>query len=62
MMPKEKKFLTDSQKNVINLRYKLAQYLIVGSEPPASLLVELKMAELLVKLESIDTIRVNVKV
>jgi hypothetical protein len=59
-MPKEKKSLTDPQKNVTNLRYKLAQYLIVGSEPPASLLVELKMAELLVKLESIDTIRVKV--
>jgi hypothetical protein len=58
MMPKEKKSLTDPQKNVINLLYKLA----AGSEPPASLLVELKMAELLVKLESIDTIRVNVKV
>ena len=62
MMPKEKKSLTDPQKNVTNLRSKLAQYQIVGSEPPASLLVELKMAELLVKLESIDTIRVNVKV
>ena len=62
MMPKEKKSLTDPQKNVINLHYKLAQYQIVGIEPPASLLVELKMAELLVKLESIDTIRVNVKV
>ena len=62
MMPKEKKSLTDPQKNVTNLRYKLAQYQIVGSEPPASLLVELKMAELLVKLESIETIRVNVKV
>jgi hypothetical protein len=64
-MPKEKKSLTDPQKNVINLHYKLAQYQIAGSEPPeppASLLVELKMAELLVKLESIDTIRVNVKV
>ena len=62
MMPKEKKSFTDPQKNVANLLSKLAQYQIVGSEPPASLLVELKMAELLVKLESIDTIRVNVKV
>jgi hypothetical protein len=62
MMPKEKKSLTDPQKNVTNLRSKLAQYQIAGIEPPASFLAELKMAELLVKLESIDTIRVNVKV
>jgi hypothetical protein len=61
MMPKEKKSLTDPQKNVENLRCKLTKYQNDGTEPPASLLVELKMAELLVKLESINTIRVSIK-
>jgi hypothetical protein len=59
MLPEEKKSLTDAQKNVMNLRYRLKQYQIDGNTPPGSLLVELKMAELLVKLESIDTMPVT---
>lgn len=62
MMPQEKKSLTDKQKNVKNLRYRLTKYKIAGITPPESLLIELKMAELLVKVESMDTIRVNAKV
>ena len=60
MLPEEKKSLTDAQKNVMNLRYRLTQYQIDGNTPPGSLLIELKMAELLVKLESIDTMRVSI--
>ena len=60
MAPKEKKSLTDAQKNVMNLRYKLTPYQIDGITPPASLLIELKMAELIVMVESMDTMRVTV--
>ena len=62
MAPKEKKSLTDAQKNVMNLRYRLTQHHIDGITPPASLLIEIKMAELIVKVESMDTMRVNVNV
>jgi hypothetical protein len=62
MLPEEKKSLTDAQKNVMHLRYKLTQHQIDGNTPPASLLVELKMAKLLVKLESIDTMNFKPKV
>jgi hypothetical protein len=62
MSAKEKKSLTDPLINVTNLRDKLTKYDTLGITPPASLLIELKMAELLLKVESIDTIRVNSKV
>ena len=62
MGPKEKKFLTDAQQNVENLRNELAQHQFAGTKPPASLSVELKMAELLVKLESTDTIKFKPRV
>ena len=57
----EKKSRTEIEKNVEHLRYRLARYKIVGIAPPVTLLIELKMAEHLLKLESIDTIRVNIK-
>jgi hypothetical protein len=56
-----KKPRTDAQKNVEHLRYRLIRYKIVGIAPPVTLLIELKMAENLLKLESIDTIRINIK-
>ena len=57
MEPKEEKLLTDAKQNVENLRNELAKHQLAGTEPPTSLLVELKMAELIVKLESTDTIK-----
>ena len=60
MVLKKKKSLTDAQQNLENLRNKLVQHQFTGKEPPTSLLVELKMAEFLVKLESINTMRVRV--
>ena len=62
MASKEKKPLSNAQQNVENLRNKLAQHEFAGTKPRASLLVELKMAELLAKLESTDTIKVKPKV
>ncbi len=47
---------------VMHLRYRLAQYQFGGIAPPVSLLIELKMAEHLVKLDSKDSVRINVKV
>ena len=61
-MPKEKKSPTDMQEYVMHLRYRLTQYHINGIAPPVSLLMELKMAERLVKLESMDARRIRVKV
>jgi hypothetical protein len=60
-MPEEKQSRAELEKNVEHLRYRLTRYQIVGEFPPAKLLVELKMAELLLQLESTDTIRVNIK-
>jgi hypothetical protein len=60
-MVEEKQSLTEIEKNVEHLRYRLAQYQIVGIAPPVNLLIELKMAELLLKLDSVDTIRVSIK-
>ena len=62
MEPKEEKSPTDAQQNVDNLRNELAKHQLAGIEPPVSLLVELKMAELLVKLESTDTIKFKPRV
>jgi hypothetical protein len=62
MQPEEKESLTDAQQNVENLRNELAQHEFAGTKPRASLIVELKMAELLLKLESIDTMSVKHKV
>lgn len=50
------------QAYVMHLRYRLTQYQFDGIAPPVSLLIELKMAERLVKLESMDPMRVSVKV
>ena len=61
MLPEEKKSLKDMKKNVEHLRYRLVRYQIARVAPPANLLIELKMAELLVKVESMDLMRVNVK-
>jgi hypothetical protein len=58
---KEKYSLTDAQKNVENLRYTIKKYQIVGIEPPVSIVMELKMARLLVALESTDCFRIDVK-
>jgi hypothetical protein len=61
-MFEEKKSCTEIEKNLVHLRYRRIQYQIVGITPPVNLLIELKMAELLFKLESIDTIRFNVAI
>ena len=61
ILPKEKKSFNDPVKNLTNLNYTLTKYQIVGIEPPESLLIELKMAELLAKVESVDTIKVKPK-
>jgi hypothetical protein len=61
-MREQLKSKTEIEKNVEHLRYRLARYQIVGIAPPVNLLIELKMAELLLELESIDTKRVNITV
>lgn len=61
-MSKEKKSSNDMQAYVMHLRYRLTQYQFDGIAPPVSLLIELKMAERLVKLESMDPMRVSVKI
>jgi hypothetical protein len=58
---KEKKSLDIMKKNVEHLRYRLAKYQIVGIAPPVNLLIELKMAESILKVELMDTMRVNIK-
>jgi hypothetical protein len=61
-MPEEKKLHIEIEKNVEHLRYRLTRYQIVSIAPPVNLLIELKMAERLLQLESIDTIRVDIKI
>ena len=51
--------ISEIKKNVEYLRSKLKRYQSHGVEPPAILLIELKMAERILRLESIDTIRVT---
>jgi hypothetical protein len=58
MLPEKKKSFKDAQKNVTRLRKKIIQYKIARVEQPSSLLVELKMAEFLLKIESLDTMPV----
>jgi hypothetical protein len=58
MFLEDKKSLKHAQRNVTNLRKKIIQFKIARVEPPLSLLVELKMAELLLKIQSIDTMPV----
>ena len=58
---KEKKSLDIMKKNVEHLRYRLAKYQIVGIAPPVNLLIELKMAESILKVELMDTMGVSVK-
>ena len=58
---KENKSLTDAQKSVEYLRYTIKQYRIMGTTPPVKIFLELSMAKLLAKLESIDTMRVKRK-
>ena len=58
---KEKYSLTDAQKSVEHLHYTIMKYQIVGIEPPVSIFMELKMARLLVTLESTDCFRIDVK-
>ena len=62
MAPKEKKFLNEMQGYVMHLRYRLAQYQFYGIAPPVNILIELKMAERLAKLDSKDASRIDVKV
>jgi hypothetical protein len=62
METEEKNPLTEAQQDVVNLRNKLLQCQLTRTDPPATLLFELKMAELLVKLESTDSISVMYKV
>jgi hypothetical protein len=58
---KRKNLSTLWKKNVEHLRYRLAKYQIVGMAPPVNLLIELKMAESILKVELMDTMRVNIK-
>jgi hypothetical protein len=60
-MNEEKKNRTEIEKNVEHLRHRLTRYKIVGIAPPINLLFELKMAERILQLESIDSIRFYVK-
>ena len=62
MRPMEEKSVIEMRQYVMQLRYRLAQYQFNGVAPPVTLLIELKMAERLMKLELTNTIRVNVKV
>ena len=55
------KYLIETKKNVIKLRSKLAHHESAGTEPPVSIFNELKMAELLLKLESTDSISLKYK-
>jgi hypothetical protein len=52
MAPIKRQTLNDTQKYVMHLRYKLAEYQIDGIDPPEYLLNELKVAENLVRLDS----------
>ena len=61
-MGEENKTYIKLEKNVEHLRCIRTQYQIVGIAPPAKLLIELKMAERLLQLESIDSIRIYLKV
>ena len=61
-MEDKNKSLSDMQRYVMHLKQRLWQYQIDGVEPPSSFLVELRMAQHLLKLESIDTIRVDKKI
>jgi hypothetical protein len=58
---KEKYSRTDAQKNLEHLRYTIKKYQMVGIEPPVSIFMELKMARLLVALESTDCFQIDVK-
>jgi len=58
---KEKKSFDIMKKNVEHLRYRLTKYQIVGIAPPVNLLIELKMAESILKLELVDIMGVSVK-
>lgn len=60
-MPKEHESFSEIEKNVEYLRNKLVRYQSLGVAPPVKLLFELRMAERILKLESIDTMRVSVK-
>jgi hypothetical protein len=62
MAPEEKESVNEMQGYVMHLRYRLAQYQFYRIAPPVNLLIELKMAERLAKLESKDDSRIDVKV
>ena len=62
MPPKEQISVIEMRQYVMHLRYRLAWYQFNGVAPPVKFLMELKMAERLLKLELMDTIRVDVKV
>jgi hypothetical protein len=47
---------------VMHLRYRLAQYQFYGIAPPVNILIELKMAERLAKLDSKDASHIDVNV
>ena len=58
-MTQKEKSLTEMLGYVMHLRYRLALYQFDGIAPPEYLLNELKMAELLAKLDSEDAARIN---
>ena len=62
MAPNKEKPLSEMQGYVMHLRYRLAQYQFYRIAPPVKLLIELKMAERLAKLESKDAHSIDVKV
>ena len=46
----------------MHLRYRLAQYQFYGIAPPVNLLIELKMAKRLAKLETKDASGIDIKI
>lgn len=62
MTPEEKKSLIEMQGYVMHLRYRLAQYQFYGIAPPVNLLIELKMAKRLAKLETKDASGIDIKI
>jgi hypothetical protein len=51
-MSLKRQILSETQKYVMHLRYKIAEFEINGIDPPQYLLDELKVAESLVRLDS----------
>lgn len=62
MPPKEEKPEFEMHEYLMHLRYRLALYQFYRMTPPANLLIELKMTECLLKMETSDVDRINIKI